>query len=428
MALKSISITSALNHVLPLGKGFKRAQPKTFTGPNGVRVQVLPRWVAHVQHKPVADRDRLPVATMPASLRPLELKRALSNASGPGILDQAAPAKGRSNASVKDLLGDVHEQLYKGRVSKEAMFEYVKMGESIVAAIAQSADGKPPLTATINGETIKIPSTLETTRAVLWYLQAKSIADNAGEERGATTPGLSGAMILKDPDSKLLGFLSCYPCTYSRISTHMKDESVEKKQKGIEDFGSRMPGAGGTLLFSGLKPGADGTNLLYLKIETSGVPMPNLRHSDPESGALMGIAYRMMSIGRTLRHVFSFVDMVLLKNADVGNRSEKMSKGDILPIYVDFKAALKAQTWLSAEDRVQIATMLATQRATGLGKALDVMIAKGKAAGQDASGLEDIRQRLQAFHAQMGNDLGINRYGNEVHATLETRPSLRRGA
>ena len=193
------------------------------------------------------------------------------------------------------------------RLTNDEMLAYVRLGERVAQAIAESPKPNPPDNAPpvlmVNGERVTVTPTIELARALSWYLQAKAMKDNQSPDRDVTTPGKTGTLMVNDPEHKLFAFLDLCDQAYFRVSSHMQDETVGMPtifgiplHRGIEDFRNRMPGGSGTMLFVPLKG-----DVTLVKWERVGVPMPTRSHADsaegPQPGRIFGALPRALNHG-----------------------------------------------------------------------------------------------------------------------------------
>ncbi|MDO1583199.1 hypothetical protein [Rhizobium oryzicola] len=365
------------------------------------------------------------------------------------ILDVAIDVKGRGQVEVSALMEELRVSLGGDKkISQFEMNRYIRMGERICEAVKNSKDGKTDVGVTVNGKTISIPSNVDTTRAVGWYMFAKAMVDNAGAEREAVTAGGDGAMLVKDPGKKLYNFLSSAPSCYGRTSTHLKahSQNAGKKmsfgearaqtgiisafsvkgggavQSGIEDYSSKMPG-GGTLLFDTIKPDSSGDSLLFMKFEPVGTPSSFShigRHVDPADGFARNVAGLASVAGRNIKHGFHLVESIAAKHfkQEEAYRGEKFDKGPTKAVYREFKQALENADWIDAGSKSEIAKHVATYGAAGmLAQCEEINNAALVAAVPDNDRLVflDVSERLTKLMASLGAELGIERRGNEVH-------------
>jgi hypothetical protein len=394
----------------------------------------------------VLERARLEQATLRADL-------SATDPAQPGILGTSVQVKGGGSLSVSDFMEDLRVGKLGGdkRISKSEMMTYVAMGERICDAVANSSDGQPPLQTTVNGKSITIPSNIDTARAISWYMQAKALVDNADPSRDPASVGSSGSMLIRDPGNKLYNFLSAAPSAYGRTSTHLKahsenagvkmsfGEAFEKTgiisaspvrsggaiQRGIEDYGSKMPGGGGTMLFDRIKPDSSGDPILFMKLESVGTPTSFSffgRHVDPADGFARSVKGLASVAGRNLSHGVHLVESIAAKHfkSEENYRGEKLDKGPSKAIYKEFSAALRNADWLSDADKEAIAHTVKTNGATGLLDAVGAIEHRAAMDGLDAATVkpfQDARDDLVDLVKGMGADLGLDRRGNEVHVT-----------
>jgi hypothetical protein len=330
------------------------------------------------------------------------------------------------------------------RISAAEMNMYVALGEKIVDAV-KAGDGKPPIMVTgPSGDVHALESNLDTTRAISWFLQAKAMSDNASAGRPVTELR-SGSMVVADPGNKLHTFLSSADNAYGRCSTHFQERSAnvdggalgglkafwnggwsagmayatggQPLQRGIEDFSSKLPSGGGTLLFDKLSDGkASGAGELFMKWEDVGVPNSfgfSGTHADKADGWGDKILGRGFAFTRGLGHSLHFA-----ANADPGAayRGEKMAKGEAKNIFNAFVAAVDG-AGLPKTEAEALKKDVGKHGAAFMKDKLAELIGDGQLHGRDGA-LQAVSQRLDAFMTAMGADLGIARKGAEVHVTI----------
>lgn len=375
-----------------------------------------------------------------------ETRRLLGQVPDDSVLNTRTP----SGKSVEQVLDDFRVSHLGGRISQQDMRQYVAMGERIVKALNNAPAHPIPHRLDIDYEaddgstqTMRIKPNLETTRAISWYLQAKALVDNAGTGQDILLK--EGAMIAKDPGNKLYNFLRSSENAYGRVSSHMQErsDSVDKGpvaglkalfkggfsamlgaglkgqplQYGIEDFDSRMPSKGGTLLFDKLKSSTSGgAPEIYLKWEAVGMPTTfnfMATHDNDSLGDAM--LNRAFAIGRCLKHTINFV-----QDANPATyRGEKMDKGDARLLLNDFKTLVQdLNIDQGAKDALvkSVGKFGAAHMASVLGQLLETEEVQGEPDKQED--ISELLDRLNAFMGQMGSDLGIARKGNEVHVSL----------
>lgn len=438
---KKFSLSSFVRNSLPVQKGAQLVEAMaTRLGRDGVAS------VAHSLKTGVLEQARLEQATLREDLGTPDSAR-------PGILDKGIPVAGSAHdVKVADLLEDLRITLGGDkRISSQEMQRYVVMGERIVEALNNSSDGKPPLQATVNGKTVTIPSNVDTARAVSWFLQAKGMVDNADAGRTEVATGKAGSMLIKDPGNKLYNFLSAAPSCYGRTSTHLKAHSENTNaasgfkqafaetgvvsaltvskggalQRGIEDYSSKLPGGGGTMLFDRIKPDSSGDALLFLKLEPVGTPTSFSffgRHVDPAEGFSRSVQALASVAGRNVEHGAHLLESIYGKmfKSEEAYRGEKIEKGPTKAVFKAFEAELEKAGGLSDDDKSDMLTAVKRNGVTGMISAIDNI--KSRAAGADGldpAPFDRIGKDLTALVGKMGTDLGIDRRGNEVHCTLQ---------
>lgn len=413
-----------------------------------------------IEARQAAKQEAAHLLTLAATNRQ-NLRDAIGQDTGQGILHQTVVTKDNPNgATISDLMNDYHNKLTDSALtgahapftaaSKAEMRTFVRMGEQIHTAI-KAWDGTPPLTMTVRGQTIQVPANLDTARAVSWFLQAKTIVDNADLSRDAVMVG-SGTTIVKDPDNKLYKFFASSDNTYGRYSSHFNGSdrterlddmapatshkgftaptlggiAGQKLQNGIEDFTNKFPGNGGTMLFERLKDGADGVGQVFIKFESVGVPDAiggdrRAKHGDVESEkATFGMAFN-----RCFGHTFNFLggkpvigrmlhalNLVEAKNQAIINRGEQTKKLVGETVADDYKDLLKSST-LSKGEKTAFKPHDTGRMLSGL----DAMLAATTDPAM-AQRLSDMKTNLQNTIAERGADLAMIREGAEAHVSF----------
>jgi hypothetical protein len=371
------------------------------------------------------------------------------------VLDTQLPPteKRTTQKSVAEVLDDFRISHLGGdsRISKDEMLRYIATGERLMAAINNSPDGRPPLSVTapklgVQGETetFQIHPGIDSARAISWYLQAKALADNAGTGQDILLK--EGAMVAKDPGNKLFNFLNSSENSYGRVSSHMQERSSSVEtgffgglkglfkggvtslfgvgfsgqplQRGIEDFGSKMPSKGGTLLFDKLNSSTDGGQPeIYLKWEAVGMPTtfnPAATHDNDSLGnALLDRAF---AFGRCIKHSINFI-----KDANPATyRGEKMEKGKAKEVSESFGEMIQGLPFLSDRTKDNLIKSVNKFGAAEMLKVLDKLrdLPEVQSDPIHAKAVRDVRGELLTFMGEMGTDMGIARKGGEVHVKL----------
>lgn len=391
------------------------------------------------------------------------LRSALGRDDPAGILHRTiVTADHPGGATIDQLMDAYHDKLTDPALTKahtpfteasrQEMKTFTRVGESIVKALA-TWDGQLPLTTTVDGQKITIPSNLDTARAVSWFLQAKAMVDNADAGRPNVDLG-SGAMIVKDPGNKLYKFLGSADNCYGRYSSHFKKSDradhdfaatpnstpgftkfaletmgKQKLQNGIEDFTNKFPSNGGTLLFDKLKDestrmnGAPGGEL-FLKFESVGMPDAlwgsAARHGDvKEEKAGFGQAFSrcfhhgINFMGPKLSKIPGLSGIVEAKNQAIMGRGEQIDKLVDKEKFVGVYNDELAKSKLSSQEKKDLKGYDTSRILIGL----NTMLAS-EPDSFTRTLLEGMRTELQQAIVNRGADLGIAREGGEVHVTL----------
>ncbi len=258
-------------------------------------------------------------------------------------------------------------------VTEAEVKEWVVAGENIARALQAQRPGEPPRLQTATGP-VDLRSCVYTVRALAWYVAAQTARQDVAREdaggKAATISDLtkSGACVMKDPGNRIYDFLRSAPSCAPRMSTHFADRQdggrmhwvggliptfTKKEQHGIEDYCSKMPGAGGTLLFEKLRPSGDSPEPeLFMKFESAGCP-PFFGDAEPHHTLTDRVLQLWYAGQRNLRHTFNFhastkaeTDRTLPAAAGEGlqeiPRQEHVHKGYLAPVRDGYKAVLAA--------------------------------------------------------------------------------------
>lgn len=351
----------------------------------------------------------------------------------PGGVMSKCISKNNQPISIEDVMKDYAKKIDSILKPKE-LATYINMGERLIQSINKSDSVDKILKVEVEGKngdkkTMNVGSNLETTRAISWYLQAKAVLDNASDARKEPVLLYKGSMVMNDPKGKLYKFLASAPNSYGRVSTHYNNQSLsgpaniyntgaagaaaalldpgKKAQKGIEDFGKRMPSGKGALIFDQLKGHEDQTQL-FLKWETKGMPtvFGKSKHADSEEGNLKLAQNKLKAFGACVGHAINFAKTKAGKNHESKHeaRREDVHKGSAAEHFHAFGKVIKDNT------KMKIAK---EQGLSYIKKELHNM----PPTRQDSI---ELLSRIKEFETQMGNDLGIHRKGAEVHVSLDT--------
>lgn len=376
-------------------------------------------------------------------------------------IKDAGAAGGTATKTIMDLMESYVDKLNDNgsRTTKDDMKMYVCMGEKIYASLYEGDSAEPPLQIDVGGTMKSVPSNLDTTRALSWFLQARGMADNASTTRTFDDLTLvsSGAMIAKDPGNRLYDFMSSAPQCYGRCSSHCAERSSNSGggwleglqaiwkggaleaavrmgtgqpiQHGIEDYDNRFPSKGGTLLFDKLHDSdRDGVGEIYLKWEEVGTPTAFgfiTKHMDDADGFAARVTGNYGALGRVKEHMSHFTE-----NADpAGYHGEKMEKGPAKKVFTQFEEAVRGldTSVLSSKEGATVIKEVKTFGAVRMEHRLGELIDRAETGRADAAhvqALKEARTAIQAFIAQAGADLGIVRKGQELHVGMPPKTAV----
>ena len=245
-----------------------------------------------------------------------------------------------------------HAQSLGTVVSRDEIIDMVNIGENIARTLKDS-DGSLPLK--LGDHEIK--SSAYTARALGWYMMGKAGEQDLARPLGDTTSDMvtSGSMVMKDPGNRLYNFLSSCPSAGTRMSTHFAERVGHDKkhhvaglfgtdkpaQRGIEDYQSKMPSKGGTMLFDKLKPDGNGQEELFVKFE--GVGCPPYFKFEPEQSLGQKITGFFAAVDRNIGHSVSFLQSRASHTPSENQvvRMEHAYKGTFKAHYREFAALAK---------------------------------------------------------------------------------------
>lgn len=233
-------------------------------------------------------------------------------------------------------------------VSQQEIQDMVNTGERIAKALREEpGGGHLPLMVTVNGQQHQVSANTYMARCVGWYMMAQAASqdvDRAALHGDTRTSDMatSGSFAMKDPGNRMYNFLNSAPTAAPRMSTHFEERvdhthkhkivglipTSKPEQRGIEDYQSKMPGQGGTMLFDKLKPGeTDGVPELFVKFESVGCP-PYFK-SEPHMGVGQKIARFFGALDRNIGHATNFLKSLGNHGggANVVSRQEHVYKG-----------------------------------------------------------------------------------------------------
>ncbi|WAJ30486.1 hypothetical protein [Antarcticirhabdus aurantiaca] len=329
----------------------------------------------------------------------------------------------------------------KSNVTAQEVMTFVRMGEQIVTELYKGSDQdfRLPLTTTIDGRQVTIPSNLDTTRAVSWYLQAKCMSDNASPDRDNVQIH-SGSMTVGDPGNRLYKYLSSAPNCYGRCSSHHERRSAmdgdrpatatkgftapllhglakQPMQNGIEDFTNKFPSNGGTLLFDKLKDGVKGGEL-FMKWEEVGMPDAVgsgrvAKHGDTREEK----ATFTMAAGRCKGHMFNFLNRHSEKAGVArGEQGAKLAAAQT-KLMKDFQTLVKKSD-LSAEDKAAYGPDKKDHDVQSMYEGLAKMMQTAADKGHSIASYQKMIGRVDDLDAKVGDgggDLHIGRQATLIN-------------
>ena len=404
-------------------------------------------------------RDKFSLALKTEKSNAANLKSALgSKIDESGIIDKRVSTiiSGTPQETTVGTLMESYRSQLQSKVTNEEMHSYINMGQRIMKAIHDSPDGKN-ITINEKGITFNLKSDLETTRAISWYLQAKAINDNASTGANIREPAFlnRGSMLMKDPKIKIYNFLNSSSNVYGRASTHFNERRAsdianfkntgaagmlagltgnQAAQRGIEDFDNKMPSGKGCLLFDKLSSvSGDGTPALFMKWESMGTPtvFGSGTHADQASGWSGKVDARFGSMHRCLGHTLNFITSRFDSgNKNWGVRRESANKGETKKVMSSFKNLLdnistrigKDENW--KKDQLKGAKTFGITSMENTLKEITALIEKQPHATGSLRDQSEIDQQynlkpvmdlLMETKSRLGNDLGIERRGDEIH-------------
>lgn len=370
------------------------------------------------------------------------------------MVDGLKTPQGKSlaqNEAVIDRLFQ-HAQMTGKSMTRQEIVDMVATGENIAKGLQDPANaGKTsPISVKIGDQTHEVASNTYTARAVSWFMMASAASqDVTRHEIGDTSTSdmtTSGSYIMKDPGNKMYNFLNAAPTAGNRMSTHFEERLDHSKehyllgfiptfgskpqQRGIEDFQSRMPGQGGTMLFDKLKPGQDGTPELFVKFESAGCPP----YFSSESHHSVGDKFMRFfaSLDRNLHHCVNFAAST--HQGGGGGSDTTVSRQEHVK-----KGVLKDTVFEPVKDlakQAQKAGLIGKDESSGVSKSMgkfgisaamtmvteiekralesgdDMMVAKARS----------LKESIQGEMNRLGltsDQHGIARRGAEVHISIE---------
>ncbi len=256
-------------------------------------------------------------------------------------------------------------------VTEAEVKEWVVAGENIARALQAQQPGERLCMKTQSGP-VEIKPCVYTVRALAWYVAAQTARqDVAREDAGGAAATISdltksGSCVMKDPGNKIYDFLRSAPSCAPRVSTHFADRQdggkmhlvgglipafTKKEQHGIEDYCSKMPGPGGTLLFEKLRPSGDSPQPeLFMKFESAGCP-PFFGDAEPHHTRTDRVLQLWYAGKRNLRHTINFHHSTKAAKTNASSaatgsglqevqRQEHVHKGYLAPVFEGYKKVL----------------------------------------------------------------------------------------
>lgn len=333
---------------------------------------------------------------------------------------------------------DTYRQAVGSSLSDQEMRALINTGEHLVNAISRGDVEGGRITLTVNGNTFNVDSSTHTTRAIGWYLTAKTaeVEITQGGDHMVT----KGSLVMKDPGNKLFDFLNAAPTSYSRISSHFNERAMPDApldrltgrplQRGIEDFSNKLPGGKGAMLFDKLQ-----NEELFMKFEHVGMPTVFRMSGHGESHNTIGekIGNVFNSIKRCLLHSVSFITSRFDTNAaGFGVHREHAHKdatrGAVLEPFMqvmDHMEGTEPGQEGMPEEMVALGKKYGTEFMDDFLAGLPSNLLRVKEGHQDqfAADLAAAKDSIAAFRAEQGPDFGAIRKGMESHVSLQTYPT-----
>lgn len=349
-----------------------------------------------------------------------------------------------SEASVMDRL-EKHAESQGKSMDRAELTKLVAAGENIAKALKESPTGGSPLKL---GEH-NVESNTYTARALSWYMMAVAakqddVRDLSGGDSKVTSDMTTfGSFVMKDPGNKIFNFLNAAPTAGTRMSTHFEERLGhsnehlalgfiptfgKSEQRGIEDYQSKMPGKGGTMLFDKLKTGKDGQPELFVKFEAVGCPL----FFSSENHHTIGDKFLRFfaSLDRNIRHVHDFKNS---QNQVGGNvqeisRQEHVKKGVLKePVFDKVKELVQQAVDAGIMDKDAVSGIAKSMGKLGMPAALNMVEGIINMARKEENlilenNARQLQQNIQAVLSDLGSSsdhYGIERRGAEVHISLD---------
>lgn len=336
-------------------------------------------------------------------------------------------------------------------LTRQEIKDLVVTGENIAKALKESESGKSPLAVTVGVDTHQVESNTYTSRALAWYMMASAAAQDVrrtggGDQSGTSDMTTSGSFVMKDPGNKMFEFLNSAPTAGNRMSTHFEERlghdkehkilgffptfGTKPQQRGIEDFQSRMPGQGGTMLFDRLKNDKDGQGELFVKFESAGCPP--LFSSDKQNNVGDKFLRFFASLDRNMHHVTNFLHSTKQTDAPVDDkvvsRQEHVYKGVLKNTVFDPVKELTAKAVdAGLVEKDAVSGVSKSMKKIGISGAIAMALEIEKLAKKSNNEglLNQAQSVLKTIEEEMGklgfasDHYGIERRGAEVHISID---------
>ncbi|WP_142849301.1 hypothetical protein [Telmatospirillum sp. J64-1] len=326
------------------------------------------------------------------------------------------------------------------KVTPQELRALINTGEHLVNAITRGDVEGGTVHINVNGQDYDIPSSLHTTRAISWYLTAKTAELEILD--GGDHMVTSGSLVMKDEGNRLYDFLNANPTSYGRISTHFNERSASGSasfgnvgfsglfgnkpvQRGIEDFGNRLPSGKGAVLFDKMQ-----NEQIFMKFEHGGMPKIFRMTGEAHHTTGQKIANAFRSLGRCLEHSLSFITSRFNTSAvGFGMHREHVHKDATRDAVWDpfVKLTKMMEPHNPAVNQLEDVVNQAKKYGTDyidqfLGSMQGYKPVPGKEEEFEQT-LAALKDSISRFKDEQGPNFGVERKGMETHISLETYPS-----
>lgn len=331
---------------------------------------------------------------------------------------------------------DNYREAVGSKISREEMCALINTGEHLVNAISRGDVQGGTISLTVGDQHFNVDSSLHTTRAISWYLTAKTAETEL--VMGGDQMVTKGSMMMKDPGNRLFNFLNAAPTSYGRVSSHFNERAVpgtpidrlsgQPLQRGIEDYGNKLPGGKGAMLFNKLQD-----EQMFMKFEHVGMPtiFRLSGHGESHNTALEKIGNAFNSIGRCIKHSLSFITSRFDTNAaGFGVHREHAHKDAtrdaVFEPFVSVMSHLEGVEGAETlpDDLVTMGKKWGTDFMSDALENLPKNALQVKPGHEEdfAAALAAAKASIAAFRDTQGPDFGAERKGMEAHVSLETYP------